>query len=331
MANRRMIDSYIFEDEFFLELNITERLLWIGLIVRMADDQGRFMDNPALIRSFVFPIDDIDVTDIAGYLDNFEEAGKIVRYEAGGKKLIQIVNWWKYQNPQWPAPSKYPAPEGWIDRVKHHSTNNKIIVMNWDSEGGFQKAEIDEEEIVDSKVDSKVGTKVESKVQPKVESKVEPKVEVKVGSKLGQYDDDDDYDLINCDSQKTESRSTFEEIIPIEEDGVQEKQMVSGEKKKLGPTEPTYWNFLKENKSLGIAFYKASKLVPVKSEFGKWVKGFQELAEAGITPDDIPRIVTEMRKQGLTIKSPQSILAIGRDMKAKTKTINDDLEGWVLR
>ena len=103
------------------------------------------------------------------------------------------------------------------------------------------------------------------------------------------------------------------------------------EKIKKEPTDPTYWDFLGPNKQAGIAFYEAAKLVPVRSEFGKWAKGFQELAEAGITPEEIPKIVTEMRKQGLTIKAPQSILAIGRDMKAKQSTVRNDLEGWTFR
>ena len=163
-------------------------------------------------------------------------------------------------------------------------------------------------------------------------------------------------DLKDCDSKKIESRSDPEELdfFPFEEDFEKEKldsipqeqiipekkikeytaaakKAAPAEKKRKEPTDPTYWDFLGPNKQAGIAFYEAAKLVPVRSEFGKWAKGFQELAEAGITPEEIPKIVTEMRKQGLTIKAPQSILAIGRDMKAKQSTVRNDLEGWTFR
>jgi len=153
-------------------------------------------------------------------------------------------------------------------------------------------------------------------------------------------------DTNDCDSEKTESRAEEIEFVPFDEDDEEKWNEIikkeapprkkvkehkpPAEKKPKIPSDPTYWDFLSMNKDLGIAFYRSSKLTPVKSEFGKWVKGFQELAEAGITAEDIPRIIEEMRKQRLTIKAPQSILAIGRDLKAK-KEANNELEGWTLR
>ena len=143
MAEKRMISSEIFEDEFFIELDVTSRLLWIGLIVKMADDQGRFYANPKLIKSYVFPVDDIDVRKIQSSLDYFEKCGKILNYEAGGKQLFQIVTWWKHQNHQWPSPSKYPAPDGWTDRIKHHVAGNKVEKLNWEKSGGFNSVPTD--------------------------------------------------------------------------------------------------------------------------------------------------------------------------------------------
>jgi hypothetical protein len=52
----------------------------------------------------------------------------------------------------------------------------------------------------------------------------------------------------------------------------------------------------------------------LKKDFGLWVKGFETLSEAGITPEVIPRAVRKMNEQGLTIKSPGSILAIAREI-----------------
>lgn len=138
MANRRMISSDIFEDEFIGRLDYFGRLLWIGLISSVADDQGRMIDNPALIRSRVFLYDnDIHDEQVENLVSTLHQAGKIVRYVVGNKQLIQIVKWWKYQTPAWAMPSKYPAPIGWQDRAKYHTTGNKVIVLDWDKEGGY--------------------------------------------------------------------------------------------------------------------------------------------------------------------------------------------------
>lgn len=137
MANRRMIASDIFEDDFYINLDMLFRNLWIGLIVRCADDQGRIQDNGQLIKSQVFPADNVETSVIETGLNLYAGAGKIHRYQVGGKRLIQIVNWWRYQTPQWANKSKYPAPDGWHDREKYHAGGSKIVVNGWDMPGGF--------------------------------------------------------------------------------------------------------------------------------------------------------------------------------------------------
>lgn len=137
MASRRMIASDIFEDEFIGDLTYFDRLLWIGIITSVADDQGRLMDNPALIRAKVFLFDSVKDSEVESALSKINIAGKIERYVDGNKSLIQIVNWWKYQTPSWASQSKYKAPKGWIDRAKYHGTGNKIVTVNWDNDGGY--------------------------------------------------------------------------------------------------------------------------------------------------------------------------------------------------
>jgi hypothetical protein len=132
-----MIASDIFEDEFIGDLNYFERLLWIGIITSVADDQGRLMDNPALIRSKVFLFDTVKDSEVETALNKIYLAGKIARYVDGNKSLIQIVNWWKYQTPSWASQSKYKPPKGWTDRAKYHGTGNKIVTVNWDKDGGY--------------------------------------------------------------------------------------------------------------------------------------------------------------------------------------------------
>lgn len=137
MASGRMITSDTWEDDFITSLSVFERLVWIGLITGCADDQGRLQDSASLIRSKIFPVDDIPIKDIEKALNSFDLARKIERYIAGTKKLIQIINWWKHQKPRWAGKSNYPPPAGWIDRVRYHSAGNEIIELNWKSCGGY--------------------------------------------------------------------------------------------------------------------------------------------------------------------------------------------------
>ncbi len=115
MANRRIILSDIWADEFFGPLSFFEQVLWVGLFSRCADDQGRMIDNPTIIRANIMPYKDTPIADIEAALEMFANEGKLLRYEVDGKRYIQIVNWWDHQQGQWAMPSKYPAPEGWKD------------------------------------------------------------------------------------------------------------------------------------------------------------------------------------------------------------------------
>ena len=137
MANRRMIASDIWRDEFVSSIDYFSRLLWIGMIVTCADDQGRLLDRAGFISADVFPGEEVQFSDIETSLERFSAENKILRYEQAGKKLIQVINWWDYQSPQWVMPSKYPAPNDWIDRVRMHTKDSKVHTENWESKGGF--------------------------------------------------------------------------------------------------------------------------------------------------------------------------------------------------
>lgn len=131
MATRRMIASNIWEDDFVGSLSFFERLLWIGLFSRCADDQGRMCDNWRLIRSQVFPYDDLGPGEIVSALEHFEEEGKIIRYSVNGRDYIQLAKWWQNQNLAWAAASKHPGPSGWTDHVRlkeasGHTTEQEI-------------------------------------------------------------------------------------------------------------------------------------------------------------------------------------------------------------
>lgn len=140
MSGRRMIYEDMFKDDEIGMLPRDARLLWVGLIVALADDQGRLLDHLSLIknRSFVFD-NDLDIKNVAKWLGMLEEIGCIYRYKKDGKKLIQIVKWWDYQTPSWANESKFSSPDGWTDRVKVHAKGNKVKMVDWDKEGGFSR------------------------------------------------------------------------------------------------------------------------------------------------------------------------------------------------
>jgi len=137
MANRRMINSDMFEDEHFITFDDVTRLVWIGLITKCADDQGRLQDNVLLIKAQLFPADKKTTAKIEQSLEVLVKSGMLTRYEKEGKNLIQINNWWKHQTPSWASPSNYPAPECWVDRVKVHAKGGAIQSLNWDQKGGY--------------------------------------------------------------------------------------------------------------------------------------------------------------------------------------------------
>lgn len=130
MANRRMISSDIFNDEWFGPLSFFEQALFIGLFSACADDQGRLQDIPAVIRARVFPYKDVTLAEIDNALSGFQAAGKILRYGTDGKQYLQILHWWEHQQMQWAAESKFPAPDGWLDRVRV-TYKGKYITRNW--------------------------------------------------------------------------------------------------------------------------------------------------------------------------------------------------------
>ncbi len=138
----RHIAPEIWSDEFFGRLPAEHRLLWIGMLASLADDQGRMLDNPTLMAGTIFPYDPHVRDDIIeSGLVLLARHKKIIRYVAGGngsgRKLIQIANWWKYQrSAHWAARSSYPAPEKWIDRVRTHD-GQEVIKANWDHPGGL--------------------------------------------------------------------------------------------------------------------------------------------------------------------------------------------------
>lgn len=86
------------------------RLCFVGLWC-MADGEGRLEDRPTRIRVEILPYDlDANVDDL---LEALAVGGHIVRYEAGGNRLIQIPSWFDHQRisgKEAQTPSRFPPP-----------------------------------------------------------------------------------------------------------------------------------------------------------------------------------------------------------------------------
>lgn len=134
---RRMIDSGMWSNENFAALPAMARLLQIG-IINHADDQGRIKAHPAYLRSQIFPYDDVAVDDVSKWLQLITQNGTAIIYEADGKEYIQLVKWWDYQSLQYAAPSEYPAPGAWQDRIRYNAKGapNLVLTCNWTTTKG---------------------------------------------------------------------------------------------------------------------------------------------------------------------------------------------------
>lgn len=188
MANKRLIYQDMFEDDEVGMMPVEVRLLWVGLITAVADDQGRLIDNASLIKSKVF-VYDSDITEamINNWLKLLQDDEMIIRYKSGNKKLIQISKWWDYQTPSWASESKYDAPPTWVDRVKVHTTGNKVKVINWDKTGGLSN---DVRTDVPTPVDSlyiKGDVKGEGDIEDDIDIEAEPVSTTTAGAVFSAY------------------------------------------------------------------------------------------------------------------------------------------------
>jgi len=109
----RNIKPDFYTDEGLVECSIAARWLAPGLWM-MADREGRLEDKPKKIKMKLAPLENLDIDCL---LDELEKTGEhIIRYEAGGCRYIQILNFTKHQAPhckekasEIPAPDKHGA------------------------------------------------------------------------------------------------------------------------------------------------------------------------------------------------------------------------------
>jgi len=107
MPRIRTIKPEFFAHPEITALSFPARLLLIALLTQ-ADDEGRLLEQRKKIDGNSFgETDDADVCDL---LDELEKHDRIVRYEADGKRLIQVLNFDKHQTINRPTKSSYISP-----------------------------------------------------------------------------------------------------------------------------------------------------------------------------------------------------------------------------
>jgi len=96
---------------------LAEALYW--RIKAHADDFGRFVADPAEVGAAVCPRNliggSLTVPKVAKALDDMAACGLITFYEVGGKRYLEIVDYFNHAHENWSNISRpeYPAPEGW--------------------------------------------------------------------------------------------------------------------------------------------------------------------------------------------------------------------------
>lgn len=109
MARIRAIKPEFFTSETIASLPIHCRLTFIGLWTH-ADDYGRAVDNPRIIKGAIWPLDDeVTPTDVSLHIHLLEERGLIARYEVDGRRYLHAVKWTSHQKVSHPQEARIPA------------------------------------------------------------------------------------------------------------------------------------------------------------------------------------------------------------------------------
>ena len=132
-AGARLIHKSLSHSKSYGRLSLKGKVLW-PLLFANADDQGRLSAEPDEIKWLVCPnVEEITKEEIPALLEEMQKEVLISIFSASSVSAIQILQWWRYQHPQWAYPSRYPAPNGWKDHYRYKS-GGKATTFNWPPE-----------------------------------------------------------------------------------------------------------------------------------------------------------------------------------------------------
>jgi len=123
MPTYRKLHTKILDSYDFSEMpNDFTRVFWMLLIVTL-DSEGRAINNPAWLRSRMFPLrDDVTNEQITDSIDWLSRRSMVIQYEANGRSYFYVPNFKKYQSgTEKEAKSVLPAPPTTQELVKTSS------------------------------------------------------------------------------------------------------------------------------------------------------------------------------------------------------------------
>lgn len=126
MARKRMIAPSFWTDEKTGECSMMERLLFLGLISN-ADDEGIGRANPKLLKSLIFPYDDLRISDFEKSLNKLASLKLIKLYQHDEQKYYTVTNFNKHQTINRPTPSELPKPPTTTENNTHEQISEQSV------------------------------------------------------------------------------------------------------------------------------------------------------------------------------------------------------------
>lgn len=110
MPRIRTVKPEFWSDAKVSKLSLPARLLFLGLL-NEADDEGRLLGSPKYLCGVVFPNDDdIEGSDVRGWLDELEAVGMARRYTVEDVVYVYLPRFRRHQRINRPSKSKLPSP-----------------------------------------------------------------------------------------------------------------------------------------------------------------------------------------------------------------------------
>jgi len=162
MARIRTVKPDYWSSEQVMACSRDARLMFIGMW-NFCDDKGRCPLAERTIKAQIFPNDDdINFTNIRGWIDALSKNGLVLIYEVNGRQYIQVTGW-HHQRIDKPRLPKHPPPPGVSD---DNSTN----------EAGTVPEQSCPDRIVSERIKDRKGESVEQGARPLLKT-WEPKKE----------------------------------------------------------------------------------------------------------------------------------------------------------
>ena len=135
MAKGRFISKEICLDKKVNSLSDGYSMVGFTWLITHADCEGRIYGDPAIVKSLIFPrLLNITVEMVAGYIQEWEDAGLIKTYEVNDDKYIEFPNFGKHQvglRKERESPSTIPSNCGFLPaKIRKNRVNVKLIEVN---------------------------------------------------------------------------------------------------------------------------------------------------------------------------------------------------------